>query len=106
MESQNQEEIIFGSDETLGIGHSTSQILIIYVLIQALLGALLLEYAWWRTKRFRDVNEERDRLFPHFRRTDVQKWARWKFYPGAMLTMPTRIFLIIFICSTTIFICK
>ena len=56
---------------------------------------MAIEYAWARTKKFRELNEERDCKFPNFRRTDAQLWARWKFYPGAMLTMPARLTLLI-----------
>ena len=63
--------------------------------VQALIGVIAVEYAWKRTKRFREVDEKRDAQFPHFRRTDVQHWARWKFYPGAMLMMPTRLVLLV-----------
>jgi|TARA_B110000285_G_C15134511_1_gene625948 hypothetical protein len=43
----------------------------------------------------REVDEERDSQYPAFRRRDVQNWARWKFYPGAVLVMPTRLILLI-----------
>jgi hypothetical protein len=88
------------------LDHKVTKGILIYMGLQALLGFVLLEFAWRRTKRHREVDEERDSLFPHFRRTDVQNWARYKFYPGAMLLMPTRIILIVLICSLTIFICR
>lgn len=62
--------------------------------VQAFIGILGLEFAWSRTKRMRSIDEARDSQFPAFRRTDVTKWARWKFYPGAMLVMPARLILI------------
>lgn len=62
----------------------------IYMGCQALVGIFAVEYAFSKTKRFRKVDEERDGKFPAFRRKDVNKWARWKFYPGAMLVMPIR----------------
>ena len=48
-----------------------------------------------KTQRFREVDEARDSKFPAFRRYDANKWARWKFLPGAMLLMPTRIILLV-----------
>jgi hypothetical protein len=60
---------------------------------QAVLGIIALEYSWSKTSRYRNVVEERDASYPIGRRLDVKKWARWKFYPGAMLFMPTRILL-------------
>lgn len=62
--------------------------------IHMLIGFLLFEYAWYRMQRMRDINEERDSKFPVFRRMDVKRWSRWKFYPGAMLTMPARMALL------------
>jgi hypothetical protein len=71
------------------------QTILIYLIVQAVIGIVAIEYAWCRTKRFREVDERRDLMFPQFRRTDAKFWARWKFYPGAMFLMPTRITLLI-----------
>jgi hypothetical protein len=60
-----------------------------------LLGIVAIEYAFAKLKRFRDGDEKRDAQFPHYRRLDVKKWSRCKFYPGAMLSMPIRLTLII-----------
>ena len=37
------------------------------------------------------VDEERDSKFPAWRRRDATRWARWKFYPLGLLTMPFRL---------------
>lgn len=58
------------------------------------MGICALEYAFRRTKRFREIDEMRDGQYPHFRRHDAKRWARWKFLPGAMLLMPTRFILL------------
>lgn len=55
----------------------------------------MLERAWAKTARFRDGDETRDAKFPYFRRLDVGKWRRWKFYPGALLLMPLRLLIIV-----------
>lgn len=68
----------------------------IYFVVQAVIGIIAIEYAWCRTKRFRENNPARDEQYPAFRRYDAQYWARWKFYPGAMLLMPTRLVLLVF----------
>ena len=68
----------------------------IYLVVQAFIGFIAIEFAWHRTKRFREQNEDRDARFPSFRRYDAKNWSRWKFYPGAMLMMPTRIIMLIF----------
>ena len=54
-----------------------------------IIGCLMLEYAFYRTERFRDKNEARDSKYPAFRRYDAHLWSRWKFYPGALFMMPT-----------------
>ena len=63
----------------------------IFLGVQAILGLIALEYAWCRLKRIREVDEDRDSQFPAFRRVDVKNWSKLKFYPGAMLTMPSRL---------------
>ena len=69
--------------------------LCIYFGVQAFIGIIAIEYAFYRTKRFREIDEKRDSEFPAFRRLDAKYWARWKFYPGAMFTMPTRLALLV-----------
>lgn len=69
--------------------------LLIYFGVQAIIGVIAIEFAWARTKRFRQVDERRDAMFPQFRRNDAVHWARWKFYPGAMFLMPTRLILLV-----------
>ena len=56
----------------------------------------MFEWAWKKTERIRLVVEERDSLFPAYRRVDLHLWKKWKFYPGAMLWLVTRAALIIF----------
>ena len=41
------------------------------MVVQAILGIVAIEYAWNRTKRMREIDEERDSQYPAFRRTDV-----------------------------------
>ena len=43
-------------------------------LINALIGLLSFEWAWYSLKPVREVNEERDSQYPAFRRLDVRKW--------------------------------
>ena len=58
----------------------------------------LFEYAYFKTRRYRAVDEARDGAYPLCRRRDVPKWARWKFYPGAILFMPLRLLLTTAVC--------
>jgi hypothetical protein len=46
--------------EVGGISAKTSQTILIYLCVQAALGILALEYAWKRSKRFRQIDEIRD----------------------------------------------
>lgn len=50
----------------------------------------MFEYAWYKTRRFRDGDDERDAHYPELRRYDAKKWARWKFYPGAIFVLVPR----------------
>ena len=68
-----------------------SPFVIEYFVVSAIIGILSVEYAFAQTKRARNVDEKRDGAYPLCRRLDVQRWARWKFYPGAMLFMPLRV---------------
>jgi len=73
----------------------TINVILIYMAVQAVIGWLLFEWAWSKTGRIREVDEERDDKFHSFRRLDAKRWARWKMYPGALLIMPTRLVLIL-----------
>jgi hypothetical protein len=56
------------------------------------LGVGMLEWAWIKMKPLREVNEDRDGKYPAYRRYDVDKWAKWKFYPGAITLLPFKFF--------------
>lgn len=62
------------------------------MLLNGIFGLVIFELAWKDTYRFRQEDEERDRLFPAFRRLDVQNWrnSKWMFYPGAVTLLPIR----------------
>ena len=57
---------------------------VILILVNAVLGLIAFEYAWWKARRFRRPVAELDALMPAFRRNDVVKWRKWAFYPGAL----------------------
>ena len=62
----------------------------IFPLLNAILGVLILEWAWYNTQRIHNVDEERDACFPEFRRLDARFWNKWLHYPLAMtITIPT-----------------
>jgi 1-acyl-sn-glycerol-3-phosphate acyltransferase len=53
--------------------------------VSFVIGVIFIEYALMKTKAVRNVNEERDSKYPSFRRTDVKKWSRLRFYAMAPL---------------------
>ena len=74
---------------------SWSTFFTIYMVIQAIIGILLFEWAWKKTKRVRECPKELNHKFYSFCRLDAHKWRRWKLYPCAITTMPTRLVLMI-----------
>jgi len=63
---------------------------VILLLLNASLGLILFEWAWYANRRFRKNIPELDALLPAFRRNDAPKWQKWRFYPGAMTIMIPR----------------
>lgn len=80
--------------ESVNKGSSWKRKLLIYLVFQAVVGVLAFEWAYSKVHRFREIDEERDQYYGAFRRQDAKHWARWKFYPGAMLTLTTRVILL------------
>ena len=72
-----------------------TKILWIYICIQAFIGVAAIEYAWARTRRFREQDPFVDAKWDAFIREDVRKWSRLKLYPGAIFLMPTRLLLLV-----------
>ena len=66
------------------------------LLVNALIGAALFEFAWAATKRHRHIDEARDSLFPAWRRYDAENWSRLKLYPVALTLMPMKVLLFVF----------
>ena len=64
---------------------------------------IAIEFAFYRSRRMRKEDEARDNKYPAYRRYDAKNWSRWQFYPGALLTMPTRILLLFIIIFNIIF---
>ena len=55
-----KEAIVNTPNETGIFAKTWFQVLGIYLLAQAFIGVIAIEFAWHRTKRFREKNEERD----------------------------------------------
>ena len=73
------------------------KIAVIFFSIYCTIGVICLEWAWIQIKPLREVNEERDKAFPAYRRFDAPLWKKWKFYPGALFLLTVRLVLIIFL---------
>ena len=65
------------------------------ILINAILGLIAFEYAWSKTKTYRNPIEELDNKFPAYRRTDAKKWVKCHFYCGAVTLLAPRLISII-----------
>ena len=51
-----------------------------------MIGMVAFEYSYYLVRRHRDPKfDELNAHFPSFRRLDAKNWARYKFYPGAIL---------------------
>jgi hypothetical protein len=57
---------------------------VILILVNALLGLITFEWAWYQTYRFRKPIAELENLLPAFRRNDAKFWHKLTFYPGAL----------------------
>jgi len=62
-------------------------ILVTFLILNALAGILTVNWLWKKLERIRDVQEDRDSLFPAFRRLDAGQWRKWHFYPLACTIM-------------------
>ena len=59
--------------------------------LNAVLGLAAFEWAWFKTRRFRNPIQALDEQFPELRRFDAPHWAKWRHYPGAVTLMFPRI---------------
>ena len=64
---------------------------VILLLANAGLGLVAFEWAWYMMYRYRKPIPELEELMPAFRRDDSKRWAKWKFYPGAVTIMLPRL---------------
>ena len=66
-------------------------------MLNAVIGLTLFEWAWRNTSRVRNPNKELNKIYFMFERADAKYWARWKFYPGAVSILLSRLILL-FLC--------
>ena len=104
MKWPNAPEMIWGKvTEQSMPGYSPwVKFLAFYMIVQAIIGIMIFESIYRTLAKFQEVNEKRDGKFPQYRRHDAKYWSRWRFYPGAMFIMPTRLIIMI---SSILFTC-
>ena len=66
----------------------------VFLVINAVLGLLCFEWAWHKTRRFRNPIIELNAQFPELCRHDAPKWRRWQQYPGALTILIPRLVLL------------
>ena len=80
---QSKTEVDEGSVETVGI-LGNLQWWQWVLIINGIVGLVLFEYAYHKTRRFRNPNKDLDELYPAYRRRDALNWSKLRFYPGAI----------------------
>lgn len=64
----------------------------ILIYVNALLGLTIFELKYHEVRRHMDHRfEDLHARFPHYRRLDSARWARWKFWPGAVTVFLPRL---------------
>ena len=79
---------------------------LVLIVLNALFGVILFEWAWKKTANFRTPIKELDELLPAYRRVDAVKWRKIDFYFGAMTIMIPRIVILFVIIGTLTLIIK
>jgi hypothetical protein len=75
-------------------------LLVIGIIVNALIGAFLFSKAWKQLQPILNCDEEVSAKYPSFRRMDVAKWKKFKFFLGAITIMPLRFLIGIIILSS------
>ena len=75
-----------------------------FILLNAITGIILFEWAWSKTDLARRIDEKRDSLFPAWRREDIHKWSRLRFYPGAVTILPLRFLCLLLLAVSSYYI--
>jgi hypothetical protein len=74
------------------------------LLFNAVVGILLLEITWHNTRRHRNPpSRELNSKFAAYYRLDAERWAKYKFYPGAMLLLVPRLILAFLVAIPMLF---
>ena len=92
-QQENIDATLPEEDESSGGKWAWNSWRVILIVLNAVIGLIAFEWAWYKTQRHREVIPELDKLMPAFRRRDTHKWRKWRFYPGAMTILVPRFFL-------------
>ena len=77
----------------------------IFLILNAIIGFVIFEWAWYYSYVVRNHPKELNDIFPNYRRRDALKWRRLNFYPGALTVMvPRFVILMSGACSLVFFI--
>ena len=71
----------------------------VLLVLNAILGIMMLEWAWSKTSRYRNPIAELNAQFPELSRHDALNWRKWKLYPGAMTVLIPRLLAMLFIAT-------
>ena len=63
---------------------------ILLIVLNAAGGILVFEWAWYRTRRYRNPLPGLEEAMPCYKRVDALKWKKWRFYLGAMTLLIPR----------------
>jgi hypothetical protein len=75
------------------------------LIANAIIGALVFNWAWKQLMPIIKSDETVDAKYPSFRRLDVKKWDKFKFFLGAVTVMPIRFLIgILILLSLFIFV--
>ena len=66
-------------------------IIITVLIINAVIGITAFNWAWKKSDRFRNPNEKLLALFPAYRRSDAERWTKWKFLLGSVILFVPRL---------------
>ena len=75
------------------------------LILNAFLGFLAFEWAWYYSYVVRNHPKELHDIFPLYKRADALKWKKLQFYPGALTVMiPRFVVITASLCSLVFFI--
>ena len=78
-----------------------ASLLLIAAVINVFIGAFVFNWAWKQLSPLINSSEKVDSQYSAFRRTDIKKWNKLKFFFGAITVMPIRFVITAYLFLTT-----